>query len=708
MGSASRGDGGAEELMRTLGLASKAADSFQNYANSKFQKDEEANAAQGAIDYQAGRVDPQLEAKSSAYQRAIVLGREQLSFPAAVAEYQRQLAEIVEQQTGSDLTERRSEVDQDIERFFHSYARDPDTGEIRESLATPEAKRWLATAIESSRARLTVTAHARIDERFRGEGLTNVGGVFHAQLLEGTVNIAALRELLPPNVTDDEFRSTLVTTLAGAAEQLKTDKRYKESLGLIYAALGDGAAPAPTAALGEPPATPARATAPSTAKRRSRSEVLTFILNDLEGGAKTVDNADGAGTTRFGITKRNNPDVDVANLTFGQAKSIAESRYWQPIYNDAHPAVAAIAFDAGFINSKSFAREIATKYRNDPAGALNAYRKRLQDIAKKPEKARFMRGWMNRVDRLGTYLGVGPGGVGSDNVVDDPSFVLDPAPLDPVEEARLNPGISFASQLVGGLALRPEERTKLIGLRDQLSREVKDAWTREARERQDDNANGYLLRLSGLGAPLAPTEIAEASRRREISPAQTRQLLEIIRSDADRDAAQAERATIEAERDRERADESTAQGIVASLMGPVYSGTRTPSEALKLFNDQAARLPPRVRRAVLGAVTAEANGVEEVRKNNPALRTATDRFDDYEQEALRRVRGPYRDPSTGRLVTAEVQRAIISAEFAKAKRTLFQTAIDKGDVSKMPAQLEQQIAVRIRRYLAPQSPQPAR
>ncbi|MET0218184.1 MAG: hypothetical protein ABW205_09710 [Burkholderiales bacterium] len=69
-------------------------------------------------------------------------------------------------------------------------------------------------------------------------------------------------------------------------------------------------------------------------------------------------------------------------------------------------------------------------------GALNAYRGRLQAIAQKPDKARFLRPWMTRVDHLGKYLGMGDGGQGSDNVIDDPSFALDPEPLDPVEAAH--------------------------------------------------------------------------------------------------------------------------------------------------------------------------------------------------------------------------------------------------------------------------------
>lgn len=705
MGTAGRGDvGGAADLMRTLGVVSKAADSFQQYAEGKFQQEEEALAGRAATDQLTGHVDLQLVERSKAYRNAIELGREQANLPEAVRTIGEEVGQLVEHQTYSDPAERHREVDERIAHLFQSYLTDPETGELKQGLTSSVAMRWLAGAVQENKARLTSLAHARINERMDGEALSQAGVLAGNQLAEGHLDIAALRAVLPPSVTDDQLRGTILTTVAGTAEQLKANNRGADALRMLDQVLGTGHTPeairtvdVPASVGAAPAPAPAMAT-PSVVKRRSRSEGISFVLNTLEGGAQVVDNRDGGGTTKFGITKRNNPDVDVANLTFGQAKQIAESRYWQPVYDKAHPAVALIAFDAGFINSKSFGREIATKYANDPVGALAAYRSRLQDIATKPDKARFLQAWMNRVERLGTYLGVGPGGQGADNVISDPGFALDPEPLDPVEDARRNPGVSLATQLTGGLTLRPEERTKLLEYRDQLGREVRGEWLRQRGEAQDEASQGFLLRLSGLGAAVTPTEIAEAARRREITPQQTATLLNVIRSDADRDEARAERAANEAERDRDKADEQQAQGIVSSLMGPVYSGLRSPAEALRMFSQQAAGLDPKVRRAVLGAVTSEANGIEEVRKNNPQFTAAIDALDDGEENLLRLVRGNYRRPD-GRVVTVEQQRAIISLEFARAKRTLGRAAIDKGDIGNLRTSLVQNIKDKVKPYV---------
>ncbi len=722
MGSASRGDvGGADELRQTLGLVSKAADSFQEYTNTKFQRDEAVNAGRGAADQATGHVDETRAAESRAYRTAVELGRERTKFPAALIAYGERLTGLIEQQTSADPHERRREVDEDIRQFVTSYAIDPETGELRDDLKSPEAQRWLADAIDKNTHELSAAGYARIKERMNNEALAQVGLAAGSQLDAGQLDVAELRRMLPPGVPDDQLRGTLLSTLQGKSEEFKANGRWADAIRIVDQALGFGSEPGAIRLVDIPASTPvpfgdapapapaaAAVRTPSTARRRSRDDVISFVLNDLEGGAKVVNNRDGGGTTKFGITQRYNPDVDVANLSFAQAKSIARDRYWQSAYDSANPAVAAIAFDAGYINSKSFAREIATKYANDPAGALAAYRGRLQSIAQKPDKARFLRPWMNRLDRLASYLGIGSsGGAAGDqssiNVADDPAFALDPEPLDPVETVRRSPGVSFASQLTGSLAFRAEERSRLLEYRDQLSREAKAEWQRERAKVQEGNGHDFLLRLSGLGPSVTPTEIAESARRRDISPQQTATLLNVIRQDADRAEARAERAANQAERDRDKADEQQAQGIVANLMGPVYSGQRSPAEALRLFSAQAAGIDPKVRRAVLGAVTSEASGVEAVRRNNPAFTSAVEVLDDGEAEMLRLVRGPYRDPQTGRQTSVEQQRAIISLEVAKAKRELMRAAVDRGAdtvaIGNLRTELIGGIKSRVRRYL---------
>lgn len=70
------------------------------------------------------------------------------------------------------------------------------------------------------------------------------------------------------------------------------------------------------------------------------------IVIGHEGGLSD-DPRDPGGLTRYGISQRAHPGVDVRNLTLAQAKQIYLTRYWLPLHADAMPeAVAVQVFDA--------------------------------------------------------------------------------------------------------------------------------------------------------------------------------------------------------------------------------------------------------------------------------------------------------------------------------------------------------------------------
>lgn len=74
-------------------------------------------------------------------------------------------------------------------------------------------------------------------------------------------------------------------------------------------------------------------------------ECLSVIL-DLEKGP-TNDPRDPGGLTKFGISQRNHPDVDIMNLTKEKEEEIYRSEYWNPIHGDALPrGIDLLVFDA--------------------------------------------------------------------------------------------------------------------------------------------------------------------------------------------------------------------------------------------------------------------------------------------------------------------------------------------------------------------------
>lgn len=96
---------------------------------------------------------------------------------------------------------------------------------------------------------------------------------------------------------------------------------------------------------------PAAAIAPRPRSNLSQTDILRFVLNDLEGGAKVVhfSDADG-GATKFGIAAKWNRGVDVANLDEAGAMAIARAKHWFPAFDAADPRTAAVAFDAAYIS----------------------------------------------------------------------------------------------------------------------------------------------------------------------------------------------------------------------------------------------------------------------------------------------------------------------------------------------------------------------
>jgi lysozyme family protein len=61
-------------------------------------------------------------------------------------------------------------------------------------------------------------------------------------------------------------------------------------------------------------------------------------------GGYSNDPDDPGKETKFGISKRSYPDVDIANLTLEAAKVIYQRDFWDPL-GDVHPAVKFQVFD---------------------------------------------------------------------------------------------------------------------------------------------------------------------------------------------------------------------------------------------------------------------------------------------------------------------------------------------------------------------------
>ena len=132
------------------------------------------------------------------------------------------------------------------------------------------------------------------------------------------------------------------------------------------------------------------------------------------------DKSDSGGETKYGISKKAFPNVDIKNLTLNEAKEIYKKVYWDKIKGDEinNQKIAEIIFDTAINMGISTAAKLAQKILNVKqdgiigAITLNTLNNvneevftkdyKLARIAKyvevaKGDKIKFLRGWIKRV-----------------------------------------------------------------------------------------------------------------------------------------------------------------------------------------------------------------------------------------------------------------------------------------------------------------------
>lgn len=154
----------------------------------------------------------------------------------------------------------------------------------------------------------------------------------------------------------------------------------------------------------------------------SFDRALEFALK-WEGGEKiTRDPIDPGGTTKYGISQRAYPNLDIESLTNEQAHDIYYRDYWVAGDCDKLPPVVGIAhFDAcvncGRVQAAKFLQRAVGVADDGHIGRITlqavfaekgAARRTILErekyyralVAKRPPLAKFLRGWLNRTTDL--------------------------------------------------------------------------------------------------------------------------------------------------------------------------------------------------------------------------------------------------------------------------------------------------------------------
>ena len=117
------------------------------------------------------------------------------------------------------------------------------------------------------------------------------------------------------------------------------------------------------------------------------------IVVGIEGGYVNDPN-DAGGETKYGISKRAYPNVDIKQLTLDEAKAIYLRDYWTHCACDTMPWERALCvFDCAVNQGAGAARSLQVQ----SATVAELMAERALRYAKSQEFERFGKGWMNRL-----------------------------------------------------------------------------------------------------------------------------------------------------------------------------------------------------------------------------------------------------------------------------------------------------------------------
>ncbi len=153
-------------------------------------------------------------------------------------------------------------------------------------------------------------------------------------------------------------------------------------------------------------------------------QALAFVSlwewGNKKDGGYTDDKDDPGGETKFGISKRAYPDVDIKSLTLAEASLLYEKDYWLKVGADKMEKRLAItcfdsAVNCGVGRTRSWLVELEKEKEKNPQrseswAARWMIQRRTQYyldlVKKKPALNKYIKGWLNRVNDLSKYVDI--------------------------------------------------------------------------------------------------------------------------------------------------------------------------------------------------------------------------------------------------------------------------------------------------------------
>jgi Glycosyl hydrolase 108 len=123
-------------------------------------------------------------------------------------------------------------------------------------------------------------------------------------------------------------------------------------------------------------------------------------------GVYSNDPVDRGGETKYGISKRSYPDLDIKNLTKEQAIAIYYKDFWLPLNPDKYDeSTLIVLFDTavnhGLGRAKSWIKTVDGNWNQFLQKRMAFYK---QIVERDPPQKRFLHGWQNRLARLKRFV----------------------------------------------------------------------------------------------------------------------------------------------------------------------------------------------------------------------------------------------------------------------------------------------------------------
>jgi lysozyme family protein len=132
-------------------------------------------------------------------------------------------------------------------------------------------------------------------------------------------------------------------------------------------------------------------------------KIIPFVI--AEEGGYVNNPKDPGGETKYGISKRSYPHLNIKDLTLPDAVAIYKKDYWENLWERYGFPLAACMLDTAVNMGKSRAYQFLANCDKDFVRYIQLRKERYRELIRKnPDLAIFEKGWMNRLTRLRQYI----------------------------------------------------------------------------------------------------------------------------------------------------------------------------------------------------------------------------------------------------------------------------------------------------------------